>query len=114
MVFGFLLAGLTWILIHYIVSGPMGTTAFGDEAQAGAIIATALIIVGVAIGSLGNGLLKLCEDAPDPPPQNVPVDVANELVAVLHSIAVANAPPQLGQVMVEESNTRPREGIADG
>ena len=110
VVFAFFMGVLAWLLIHYVLSGPLGSTAFGDG-QAVAVVTAALLVVGAAVNSLGNALLKLSEDAPPEPPPRVPESSHQALIEL---IGIAwSQDPQTGQQLTvhEVDGHRPREGI---
>ena len=114
VIFALIMGGLVWVLTSNVLSGQLGALAFGDG-QAGAVVSAALIVIGTAIAGLSNALQELSKDAPDPPdppPQQVPEQVALELISVLYHTARLNPPTD--ELVVEESHTRPREGIEAG
>lgn len=86
MVFAFTMAILTGILIYKVLGGSIGANALGDGQAAGVLTAT-LIIIGTAVGSLGNALIKLSEDTPPPPRLQVPETAHSELVALIAQLA---------------------------
>lgn len=89
VVFALIMGALAWILTHNVLSGPVGAAAFG-EGQAVAIVTAALLIIGAAVNSLGNAMLKLSEDSkPDPPPA-VP---ETTVIAMLRAVSKEAAAP---------------------
>ena len=104
--FAIIMAGLAWILTKYVLSGAVGEAAFGDG-QAVAIVTAALLIVGAAVNSLGNAMLKLSEDTkPDPPP-NVPETTVVEIIRMVAMLGELPPTP----VVPAETHNRAREDI---
>ncbi|MDE2901777.1 MAG: hypothetical protein OXP73_01980 [Chloroflexota bacterium] len=111
VIFASIMAILTWLLIKYVLSGQLGTAAFGDG-QAAAIVASALIIVGVAIGSLGNAVLKLSEDSA---PSQVPEGSHQRLMdLVLWLGEQRNADAGQDQMVENVQGHRGGESLGDG
>ena len=105
VVFALVMAALAWGLVVKVLGGSLGEAALG-AGQAGAVVSAALIVVGTAVGGLGTALNKLCEDAPDPPPQQVPDTVVLALLQYL------NQPAAGEQVIAQEvEGHRAREGL---
>ena len=107
VVFAVVMAVIVWYLIKQVLGGTLGQAAFGDG-QAASIVTAALIVVGTAVASLGNALLKLSEDSPDPPPAAVPESSHQALIGVLAQRSDAG---EYGQQVVTDSHQRPREQI---
>ena len=99
--FGVLLSVLVGILIFW---GIPAAVESGIESAVSMIY----LIIGTAIGGLIGPMQKLCEDAPPAPPAQVPETTVMGLLQLLEPAVVGD-----GHVTVEESHTRPREGIGD-
>ena len=105
MTFGLLLTVLVGFLIFW---GIPAAVASGIESAVSMIY----LIIGTAIGGLIGPMQKLCEDAPPAPPAQVPETTVLEIMNSFYHFA--SLKPEGAQTVVEESHTRPREGIADG
>lgn len=77
VIFAFMASFIVAILIFGVISGPAGRMAFGEEAAAAAAIASALLIVGVAVGGLITAMVELSKDGPPP---SVPAQIVSEIL----------------------------------
>lgn len=108
IVFGVIMAVLAWLLIDRVLGGPLGEVAFGEAGQAVAVFSATLIVIGVAVGTLGNAMLELSKDGPAP---QVPESAMLAVIDALKAERVA-LPTQL--ILAEEvENNRAREGLEE-
>ena len=62
IVFAILMFVLAVVLVVFALGGDYGRAALGEEGQSAAVVTAALIVIGIAIGSLGTAMQELSKD----------------------------------------------------